>query len=103
MPLDAKRKIVLIDWHCYFTRNKNRGSYYTVSGDQLIKSGFKPGQSCPMRFRMLRSLIYDRLRKLVIVVLKILKKKFGSGGGGKIDFKQGSHLNQMLKYAYEIV
>lgn len=27
----------------------------------------------------------------------------GIGGGGKIDFEQGSHLDQMLKYAYEIV
>lgn len=50
----------------------------------------------------------DRLGKLVIVVLKVFFVcfvffKLADGGGGEINFKQGRHLDQMLKYAYEIV
>lgn len=50
----------------------------------------------------------DRLRKLVIVVLKVFFClfwffKLADGGGGEINFKQGRYLGQMLKYAYEIV
>lgn len=61
-----------------------------------------------MRFRILSSLMRDRLGKLVIVVLKVFFVcfvffKLADGGGGEINFKQGRHLDQMLKYAYEIV